>query len=169
MLALEWTDVDLDNHIITINKTIQTQVAEVKDGHIIDYNNILKKSAKTKNGKRVIPINDITVSYFKELQQYDIRNDIISPYVTSTRTGTRNTTRSLQRSLDRLVKRSGIDHKVSLHILRHTFGSTLLRKNISIEVVSSLMGHANITITYNKYIHVIQEEKAKAMTMTQIC
>ena len=125
MLALEWTDVDLDNHIITINKTIQTQVAEVKDGHIIDYNNILKKSAKTKNGKRVIPINDITVSYFKELQQYDIRNDIISPYVASTRTGTRNTTRSLQRSLDRLVKRSGIDHKVSLHILRHTFGSTL--------------------------------------------
>lgn len=31
------------------------------------------------------------------------------------------------------------------------------------------MGHSNITITYNKYIHVIQEEEAKAMNGVNIC
>lgn len=30
------------------------------------------------------------------------------------------------------------------------------------------MGHANITITYNKYIHTIKEE-AKTMDMIRVC
>jgi hypothetical protein len=30
------------------------------------------------------------------------------------------------------------------------------------------MGHANITVTYNKYIHVIQEETAKAMDLVEV-
>ena len=30
------------------------------------------------------------------------------------------------------------------------------------------MGHANIMVTYNKYIHVINEEKAKAMELVNI-
>lgn len=58
---------------------------------------------------------------------------------------------------------------MTLHTLRHTFGSTLLRRGVPIEVVSKLMGHANITITYTKYIHVLQEQEAKAMEMVQIC
>ena len=31
------------------------------------------------------------------------------------------------------------------------------------------MGHANITITYNKYIHTINEEETKAMNIAEIC
>ena len=55
------------------------------------------------------------------------------------------------------------------HTLRHTFGSTLLRNGVGIEVVSKLLGHANITITYNKYIHVIKEQEAIAMNMVKVC
>lgn len=169
ILALEWKDVDLKNKILSINKTIQSSVASVENGEIINYSDYLKKSTKTKSGKRILPINDITIHYFNELKEYDKRHSIISPYVTSTRNGTRNSARNLQRSLYRLVKRANINPDTSLHTLRHTFGSTLLRKKVPIEIVSSLMGHANITITYNKYIHVIKEEKAKAMTMIEVC
>ncbi|MBD5555825.1 MAG: tyrosine-type recombinase/integrase [Roseburia sp.] len=59
--------------------------------------------------------------------------------------------RNLQRSLDRLISKTYITKNVSLQALRHTFGSTLLRHGVAIEVVSKLMGHANITITYNIY------------------
>ncbi|MCD8218231.1 MAG: tyrosine-type recombinase/integrase, partial [Clostridiales bacterium] len=90
------------------------------------------------------------------------------PHVACTGVGTRNTARNLQRSLDRLVRNAEIEEHITLHILRHTFGSTLIRRGVGIEVVSKLMGHANITITYNKYIHVIQEEEAKAMNLTPI-
>ena len=61
-----------------------------------------------------------------------------------------------------------IPDSVSLHTLRHTFGSTLIRNKVDVSVVSKLMGHANIMVTYNKYIHVINEEKAKAMELVEI-
>ncbi len=45
----------------------------------------------------------------------------------------------------------------------------MLRRGVPIEVISKLMGHANINITYQKYIHVIQEQQIKAMEMINIC
>ena len=59
------------------------------------------------------------------------------------------------------IRAKDIDKKITLHTLRHTFGSTLLRRGIGIEVVSKLLGHANVKITYLKYIHTVQEEEAK--------
>ena len=80
-----------------------------------------------------------------------------------------NLTTTQKNSINAIVKRSKIFDHITLHMLRHTFGSTLLRKGVSIAVISKLMGHANIAITYNKYIHTIKEEEAKAMEMVQIC
>jgi integrase len=36
-------------------------------------------------------------------------------------------------------------------------------------VVSKILGHANIMVTYNKYIHVIDELKINAMDMVDVC
>ena len=77
--------------------------------------------------------------------------------------------RNLQRSLDRIIKSAKIPEKISLHTLRHTFGSALIRQGVGVEVVSKLMGHANITITYKKYIHVLQEQQAMAMKSVIVC
>lgn len=169
-LALEWKDIDCENKIIRINKTVQSNIMNfgLVNGNNTTYNRI-KKSAKTNSGVRVLQLNDSVLMYIKELQEYDKRNKISSKYVSCTKVGTLNSSRNLQRSLDRVIKRSGIDKHVTLHTLRHTFGSTLLRHKVGIEVVSKLMGHANITITYNKYIHSIQEEEAKAMNMIKVC
>ncbi|MCD8148295.1 MAG: site-specific integrase [Clostridiales bacterium] len=164
MLALEWQDFDIANRIVHINKTIQSNVKQKGGG----YRSTVKKSAKTRAGVRVIPLNDQIIEYITTLRDYDKRNGIHSPYVACTGVGTRNTARNLQRSLDRLVRNAEIEKHITLHILRHTFGSVLIRRGVGIEVVSKLMGHANITITYNKYIHVIQEEEAKAMNLTPI-
>jgi integrase len=169
-LALEWEDIDCENKIIRINKTVQSNIMNfgLTNGNNTTYNRI-KKSTKTNSGVRVLQLNDSVLMYIKELQEYDKRNEISSKYVSCTNVGTLNSSRNLQRSLDRIIKRSGIDKHVTLHTLRHTFGSTLLRNKVGIEVVSKLMGHANITITYNKYIHSIQEEEAKAMNMIKVC
>lgn len=129
----------------------------------------IKKSTKTNCGVRILQLNDKVIWYLKELQAYDKRHNILSEYVSCTNVGTLNTARNLQRSLDRVVAKSNIEKHITLHTLRHTFGSTLIRNKIGIEVVSKLMGHANITITYNKYIHAIQEEEAKAMNMIKVC
>lgn len=167
-IALEWDDVNLEENIVYINKTAQSNIKNFSGVGKSQYTRI-KSSTKTNAGVRVLPLNDTVVNYFVILKEYDCRNAIESKYVCTTKNGKMKDVRNLQRSLDRVIRNTHISKAVSLHTLRHTFGSTMLRKGVSIEVVSKLMGHANITITYTKYIHVIQEQKAKAMKTVAIC
>lgn len=168
MLALEWTDIDLENKIVRVNKIIQNKIVDrtSSDNKRIDR---VKDGSKTPSGQRVIPINDKTVTYFKEIQNNNKLLDINTKYICSTRTGSRQTHRNLLRSLQNIKNKSKlIPSNASLHTLRHSFGSKLIRSGVDVSVVSKLMGHANITVTYNKYIHVIHEETAKAMEMVEI-
>ena len=164
-LALEWGNVDYENKLIYINNTVQSNIYDIKTKKL--YNRV-KESPKTKSGIRVLKLNDTTIFYLKELQNYDKRKNIVSDYIASTNVGTRNTYRNLERSLKRVISNTNLPQGISLHTLRHTFGSTLIRRGVSVEVVSKLMGHANIMITYNKYIHVLKEQEALAMDMITI-
>ncbi len=171
-VALKWSDFDIGDRIVRINKTLQRNIQDfsnARDGARRKTYSRVKNSAKTHSGVRILKLNDSAIYYISELKAYDARNGIKSPYLCSTHNGTMTTPRNLQRSLDRIVKRTSIAEKVSLHTLRHTFGSVLVRRGVGIEIVSELMGHANITITYQKYIHVVKEQKIKAMDMINVC
>ena len=169
MLALQWDDIDIDKKIVSINKTIQCGIRDFEEKEETVMYSRVKKSTKTKSGRRILKLNDTVLFYLKELREYDKRNNIESLYVCCTNKGEISSHRNLQKSLDNIIKYTQVDKRVTLHTLRHTFGSTLIRNGVGIEVISKLMGHANITITYNKYIHSIQEEEAKAMSMITIC
>lgn len=52
----------------------------------------------------------------------------------------------------RLLKSSKITH-FRFHDLRHTFASNLIKANVDIKVVSQLLGHASVKITYDTYVH----------------
>jgi integrase len=49
---------------------------------------------------------------------------------------------------------------ISLHNLRHSFGSLLLAGGAPIKHVSQQLGHANVSITMNIYAHVLRETSA---------
>ena len=65
----------------------------------------------------------------------------------------------------RIATAAGLpDDKIyGVHALRHTFATMLLSSNIDIKTVSKLLGHSDVTVTYNTYIHVIKEQEAKAL------
>lgn len=53
----------------------------------------------------------------------------------------------------------GIDKKLTHHIARKTFATTVLLYNdISMEIVSELLGHSNLTITQEHYGKVVQKK-----------
>lgn len=164
-LALKWTDIDFGNKMIQIKSTVQSNIMNLETKKTYDR---IKRSTKSKAGIRMIKLNDNTIFYLNELRQYDKRKKNISQYIASTSTGTIPNYRNLTRSLKRVIKDTDLPKEVTLHTLRHTFGSTLLRKGVQIEIVSKLMGHANIMITYNKYIHVLQAQQIQAMEMITI-
>jgi integrase len=53
--------------------------------------------------------------------------------------------------------------KLSPHDLRHTAATLMLRRGVPVEVVSKILGHANISITYNIYRHVLDSETRAVM------
>lgn len=55
------------------------------------------------------------------------------------------------------------DKIYGLHSLRHSFASRLFENGEDVKTVSEILGHSNITITYNTYIHLINDQKKTAI------
>lgn len=155
LLALKWNNVDFENKQIYVNET---------RGQIIDRSNSEQKyimadrSTKTQSSCRYIPLNAKTVEallYFKGLGYNN-------PYVMSNSDNSVITYRNLFRVLSNILKQNSINHG-SLHTLRHTFATRLFRNGIDVKVISELLGHSDINVTYDIYTHVIQEQKKKAV------
>ncbi len=166
MLALEWPNIDFDKGYIRINKAIQSNVINRSGKGNKRTFNVMQP--KTKNANRLIPLNEEIKFILEEIKRDNCRRGIITELVCCSSTGGYATARNLQRSFDIVVANSGIGKHLWLHLLRHTFGSELIRNGIDISVVSKLMGHGDIYITYTKYIHVLQEETIMAMSMSPI-
>ncbi len=59
-------------------------------------------------------------------------------------------------------QRNGI-HDVTLHGLRHTAATFMIKSNVPISTVSGILGHAQISTTLNIYTHVIEDTKKAAI------
>ena len=57
------------------------------------------------------------------------------------------TTRQLNRACHAAAQMAGINKRVSLHTLRHSFATHLLEQNIDIRVIQVLLGHAKLDTT----------------------
>ena len=41
----------------------------------------------------------------------------------------------------------------NFHTLRHTFATRCVEKNVDIKTLSEILGHSNVSITLNHYVH----------------
>lgn len=154
-LALKWSNVDFAEHQIYVAETrgqVIDRQAEERKYIMVD------RSTKTQASCRYVPINkkaEEALLYFQSLG-YD------NPYVLANSDQNVVSYRNLFRALDNILKDNNITHG-SLHTLRHTFATRLFKNNVDIKVISELLGHSDVSITYNIYTHVIQEQKKKAV------
>ena len=160
-IALEWSDIDFENRICRINKNFTLVKSRDKNWNAGKRQKLVSET-KTAAGVREIPLNDRAVEMLEQIQNYNRKRGIETPYVISTDSGAQISERSLFQSLEYALGAAEIHH-IGLHGLRHTFASTLLRKGVDIAVVSKLLGHRNVTTTYNTYIHIIEEQKRNAI------
>ena len=72
---------------------------------------------------------------------------------------------TLTRKLQMIIERAGLPH-IRFHDLRHTCATLLLSKGVHPKFVQELLGHATISITLDRYSHVIPamgDQTKKAM------
>lgn len=136
--------------------------AVIEDGHKV-YENF-QKGTKTHSGERIVPLPDRAMDilrYFCEKYPNHTQND----YVFLTKNGNVFDRKSLEKTLQALMNNSECSNKeYTPHSLRHGYGSILLSQGVDIKTVSVLLGHKDISTTYNIYIHVLEDDKRKAVT-----
>lgn len=165
-MALQWSDVNYENKTLKVNKSVTTYYE--RDNNI---DKITRKqhigNTKTLKGNRVLPLNDSAIYCLKIMEERNKDIGINSNLIFCNYEGNLLNIKSVQTTFKKICSDIGVEHK-GLHALRHTFGSILIKKHIDIKVVSELLGHTDVRFTYNRYIHIIQEQKAEAMNMINI-
>ena len=111
------------------------------------------------------------IAALEQIQEYNKYYNIETKYVVSNEKGEMVDERNLQRTLDRILKKAMGDRfkHFGIHALRHTMGSRALKSGkIDIKTISEILGHSNINLTYNKYIHIIKEQKVQALELLDV-
>ena len=105
------------------------------------------KGAKDRN----VPVDQATVGWLRAWAAERPR----SRHFFSTLRGSRLSPRYLQQMVKRLAHRAALEraHRVTPHVLRHTYATELLNSGFTIREVQELLGHASVQTT-QVYTHV---------------
>lgn len=161
LISLKWDDVDMENGLLSVNSTRVT-VKDRSESAETKYKVIEQKSAKTKNSIRTIPLNKDALDALSRLKEITGN----SKYVLCSREGLPIKQRNLDRTFRYIEASAGFpEEKIyGIHAMRHTFATLLIKNKTDIKTVSELLGHSDINITLNTYVHVLQEQKADAVS-----
>lgn len=152
-LALEWTDIDFDNQVISVTKTL-------------DNVSNLEQTPKTRSSVRKIDIDNSTILMLKQYrnrQRMVFSNSNIKlngivftngfkPYLFRT---------NLLRKLKKYFIRAELPD-IGFHGFRHTHASLLLNAGVDYKELQHRLGHAQLSMTMDTYSH-LSPKNAKAV------
>ena len=154
LCALRWEDVDFKKNCLTINKTIQRVYIKDKNKNI---SKVIITTPKTKNANREIPINKDFLEILKKIKS-DKKNYILTgneKYIEP---------RTYRKYFNKVLDELKIKH-FNFHSLRHTFATNCISLGVDYKTVSELLGHANVNITLNLYVHPRYSQKKKCIDL----
>lgn len=152
--ALKWSDIDLVAGTLTISKTLQRvkcfdEVSSFKTKIVVD-------TPKSLKSRRCLPIPLILLKMLKEYQNKD------NTYILTGKSENYIEPRQYENILNGYLKEADI-RKINYHILRHTFATRAIEKNIDVKTLSEILGHSSIAITLQLYVHPSMEDKKKSI------
>ena len=152
-LALSWSDIDLDNAVVHITKTLNYKQET--------------NSPKSKASLRDIDIDQATVSMLKQYKRRQVQeawqlgrsetvvfSDFIHEYPNN---------RTLQTRLRTHFKRAKVTN-IGFHGFRHTHASLLLNSGIPYKELQHRLGHSTLSMTMDVYSHLSKENAKKAVS-----
>lgn len=155
VVALEWSDIDLENGTISISK---------------NYNRFLKLigTPKSKAGVRTISIDKKTVNMLRlyknrQRQLYLQSGARASSVVFATPTREYQNLATRQEALDRRCAEISIP-RFTFHAFRHTHASLLLNAGISYKELQYRLGHATLAMTMDIYSHLSADKEKEAVS-----
>lgn len=151
LCALKWEDINFSSQLLFINKTmIRTYTKE-------DHSVLNITSPKTRSSIRTIPLNNWIMQYAVLL-----RGDNTHYILTNSEKHIEPDKYRLY--YNRLLKKLSLPH-LKFHSLRHTFATRCIECGCDYKSLSELLGHSNVSITMNLYVHPQLELKRKCVEL----
>ena len=153
-LALAWSDIDLKKGIISISKTLNRYQET--------------NTPKSKAGLREIDIDKATVSLLKQykkrqqVQSWKLGRSesiVFTPFTTKYAYAC-----LLRKRLQGHFKAASVPD-ISFHGFRHTHATIMLYAGIEAKDLQYRLGHSNISMTLNTYVHATKEGAKKAVSI----
>ena len=176
MIGLTWDAIDWEKHTLTVNKTLEYRH---KQG-------VWRAGPpKTESSYRTIPLTDTAYDILREIydtREYRKESKDLSTVLTfmdrktgqkrklvmrdlvfiNWRTGMPAKNSSYDTHLYKLCDDAGIE-RFCMHALRHTYATRAIESGMQPKVLQKLLGHASITTTMNRYVHVTDDSMKKAV------
>lgn len=151
--ALKWRDVSKEDQSITVYQTMQ-RVQRLDENRT----EVIVQAPKSASSNRRVPVSEemakVLSASRKEDEAYILTGDtehFVEP-------------RNLQRQFKRVLRACGLGD-INFHALRHTFATRGIEVGFDPKTLSSLLGHATVSMTLNRYVHPSMEQKQRNMNL----
>lgn len=152
LLGLKWEDIDFENNLVSINRTIQ----------YLPDRGIYESETKTTSSHRVMKMPELATAALKEqkIYQNELRLSVgdrftYNGYVFTNINGAPVLPDSLTAWFRNFIKKTDLPY-VTIHSLRHTNATLSIANGMPLTTVAHRLGHANAGTTTKIYAHAIK-------------
>lgn len=153
VLALKWEDVLWKRRAIRIRKTMILT---------LDREWLVQPEPKSESSNRIVPLSDTAYKTLEALEWKRPERSFI--FYDQRRLDYPLTYEQLRFRLKKACKQARVEYRGD-HIFRHTFASNCYHKGCDVKILSKLLGHADVGITYNVYIHLFEDSLEEMRTV----
>lgn len=147
LCALKWSDFDFVNRTVTVSRTVQ----RIAVNGTTEKTALVETPPKSRCSRRTIPLVAEMIKLLKEFKKKEIYvfggDKAFEP-------------RTMQYQFKKFLKKAGIENR-NFHILRHTFATNCIESGMDAKILSVILGHSDVKITLNHYVHPTMESKQK--------
>jgi integrase len=168
LIALEWSDIDFDRRIISVNKS--SSMVRNRDKNAKSRYQIIVKEPKNESSIREVPITESMIEMLKEhkkkgnlIKRINKNSKVNKNLVFPSISGTLIHPTNLRRYWKKIVEKAGVRY-LNFHTTRHCFATRLLDEGVQHKVVQELLGHSKISTTLDIYTHVDDNLKENAIS-----
>lgn len=147
LCALKWTDFDFKSMTVTVGRTVQ----RIAVNGYTTKTSLQETAPKSESSKRTIPLTNEIIRLLESFNKEE-------PYVFG---GSKPLEpRTMQYQFKKILSAADIESR-HFHILRHTFATNCVENGMDVKVLSEILGHSDVKITLNRYVHPTMDSKRK--------
>lgn len=150
LCALRWSDIDLHAGFLRVEREVQRLYEK-------GCTRLIVQPPKSESSLRRIPL---PVDILSLLAVHKPKT--AGGVCLLTGTAAPLEPRTMQNRYRALLKRAGVPYR-NFHALRHTYATRCIEQNVDVKSVSEMLGHSDVRITLQTYVHVSLRHKQQAV------